>query len=574
MERRVLVAIFLSFIVLYAYQALLPPAPPDATVPAAQGSAAPAAEPAPPAPAAVETSAPPAAAALVSDSAERDIRIETRDIVAVVTNRGARLKSWQLKHYSDPAGKPVELVVTALAATHPLPFSLRTSDEAATRTLNGALWAVAPESASAAGPITAPTTIRLDYRDSSGLQAQKIFTFQPASYMVGVRATVTRAEQPLPAFIDWGPALGDGDAGTGRTAVVARGLVAIADDVERPAAAGLAEKSTYEGDFQYAGVDDHYFMTAAVAPGPSAITFQSVTIPPPAGIETPPTQLIAYSIDPGKEDVSFYVGPKDFDELALVDRSLVRAIDFGMFDVIVVPLLRSLKWINGFIGNYGWSIIILTILINAIMFPLRHKSVVSMRKMQEIQPEAKAIQDRYAKLKATDPAKQKMNQELMGLYRDRGVNPASGCIPMLLTMPVLFAFYSLLSTAIELRGAPFFGWIHDLSAPDPFYVTPVLMGASQFWQTKMTPQTGVDPAQQKMMMFMPLIFTGFSLWFPSGVALYWLVSNVWGIGQTYLTNYLIGPPNIRTVRPAAERKVKRVGSGKTEAASADATEKP
>ena len=148
------------------------------------------------------------------------------------------------------------------------------------------------------------------------------------------------------------------------------------------------------------------------------------------------------------------------------------------------------------------------------MFPLRHKSVVSMRKMQEIQPEAKAIQDRYAKLKATDPAKQKMNQELMGLYKERGVNPASGCIPMLLTMPVLFAFYSLLSTAIELRGAPFFAWIHDLSAPDPFYVTPVLMGASQFWQTKMTPQTGVDPAQQKMMMFMPLIFTGFSLWFP------------------------------------------------------------
>ena len=128
-----------------------------------------------------------------------------------------------------------------------------------------------------------------------------------------------------------------------------------------------------------------------------------------------------------------------------------------------MPLLRSLKWINGYVGNYGWSIIILTIFINAVMFPLRHKSVVSMRKMQEIQPEVKAIQDRYAKLKATDPAKQKMNQELMALYRERGVNPASGCVPMLLTMPVLFAFYALLSTAIELRGAPFFGWIHDLS---------------------------------------------------------------------------------------------------------------
>ena len=176
-----------------------------------------------------------------------------------------------------------------------------------------------------------------------------------------------------------------------------------------------------------------------------------------------------FILQPAKqgEPLRFYVGPKDFDQLAAVDRSLVRAINFGMFAVLVVPLLRSLNWVNGFVGNYGWSIIILTILINAVMFPLRHKSVVSMRKMQEIQPEAKAIQDRYAKLKSTDPAKQKMNQELMALYRERGVNPASGCVPMLLTLPVLLAFYSLLSTAIELRGAPFFGWIHDLSRHDP-----------------------------------------------------------------------------------------------------------
>ena len=183
-----------------------------------------------------------------------------------------------------------------------------------------------------------------------------------------------------------------------------------------------------------------------------------------------------------------------------------------------MPLLRSLKWVNGFVGNYGWSIIILTIIINLMMFPLRHKSVVSMRKMQEIQPEVKAIQDRYSKLKATDPAKQKMNQELMALYRERGVNPASGCVPMLLTMPVLLAFWALLSTAIELRGAPFFGWIHDLSAHDPLYITPVLMGVSQFWQQKMTPSAGMDPTQQKMMLIMPVIFTVMFLWLPAGVA--------------------------------------------------------
>jgi YidC/Oxa1 family membrane protein insertase len=158
-----------------------------------------------------------------------------------------------------------------------------------------------------------------------------------------------------------------------------------------------------------------------------------------------------------------------------------------------------------------------------------------------------------------------MNQELMALYRDRGVNPASGCVPMLLTMPLIFAFYALLSTAIELRGAPFFGWIHDLSVHDPLYITPILMGISQVWQQRLTPAT--DPAQQKTMMFMPIIFTFMFLWAPAGLAIYWFVSNVWGIGQQYLTNYLIGPPNIRNVRPPAERRMKRVGGGKTEAAA-------
>ena len=190
-----------------------------------------------------------------------------------------------------------------------------------------------------------------------------------------------------------------------------------------------------------------------------------------------------------------------------------------------------------------------------------------MRKMQEIQPEVKTIQDRYAKMKATDPAKQKMNQELMALYKERGVNPASGCVPILLTFPLIFAFYALLSTAIELRGAPFLLWIHDLSAHDPYYVTPVLMGLSQLWQQWMMPATGVDPAQQKMMMFMPIMFMFMFLWAPAGLALYWLVSNVWQIGQQYATNYMIGPTAIRHVRPAAERRVKRVGGGKTEAAA-------
>jgi YidC/Oxa1 family membrane protein insertase len=236
-----------------------------------------------------------------------------------------------------------------------------------------------------------------------------------------------------------------------------------------------------------------------------------------------------------------------------------------MFAWLVVPLLRALKWINHYVGNYGWSLILLTILINLVMFPLRHKSVVSMRKMQDIQPEVKAIQDRYAKLKMSDPARAKMNQELMGLYKQRGVNPASGCVPMLLTLPVLFAFYAMLSVAIELRGAPFIGQIHDLSAHDPWFIWPVVMGITMFIQQRMTPSTA-DPMQQRVMMIMPIMMTGMFLWAASGLVIYWTVSNIWGIGQQLITNRIIGPPVVRHVRPPAERRIKNVGGGRTEQA--------
>ena len=209
----------------------------------------------------------------------------------------------------------------------------------------------------------------------------------------------------------------------------------------------------------------------------------------------------------------------------------------------------------------------MTLLITLATAPIRHKQVVSMRKMQEIQPEVKAIQDRYSKLKATDPAKQKMNQELMALYREKEVNPALGCVPILLTLPIMLAMWALLQTAIELRGAPLFGWIHDLSAHDPYYVLPILMMGTQFWQQRTMPAAGADPAQQKMMMFMPLVMGFIFLFLPAGALLYYVVMNIAGIGQQYATNYMIGPPKIRTVRPAAERRVKRVGSGKTEAAA-------
>ena len=572
MEKRVLLSIFLAFLVLYAWQALfvkpVPKVTPGAAETAALGAPANAAPASVTAQSSEQPPAPPkapASEALVAESAERDIRVETRDVIAIFTNRGARLKSWRLKHYLDQQKQPQELVVSQLAS-QPLPFTLRTPSDATTETLNSALFTVSGERVEAAE--SSSIDLRFEYSDRGGLHAVKEFHLEPSSYLVTFRATVAEGDRAVTPTILWGPGVGDlGELS--RYVTKAEGLsFASGGKVSRLAPSDIAKQSVYDGTFAFVGVDDNYFMAVALSPGPSKVTFQPVSIPPPAGSKDEPRVLVAYSIEPQQAGaIKFFAGPKDFDVLAGIGTDVTRAINFGMFAVLVVPLLRSLKWVNNYVGNYGWAIIILTIMINALMFPLRHKSVVSMRKMQEIQPEVKAIQDRYSKLKNTDPAKANMNKEMMALYRDKGVNPASGCVPMLLTFPLIFAFYALLSTAIELRGAPFIWWIHDLSSRDPYYVTPILMGISQMWQQRIAPQTGVDPAQQKMMMLMPIVFTFMFVSAPSGVALYWLISNLWAIGQQYATNYIIGPPKVRAVRPPGSSKVKHVGVGKTEAAA-------
>ena len=407
-------------------------------------------------------------------------------------------------------------------------------------------------------------TLRFDFEDGAGLKASKIFTFDPDSYVIGFEASVESPGRRWNPTILWGPGFADVSADASTYEQKPQGIVFRGTKVERLAAKAIAAQAVYESQFAVAGVDDHYFMAVALPKRNVRVSYEPLTVPDPGGDPKRALQYMAFGLRQAESaaDLRYFFGPKDFDVLKNADTNvqLVRAINYGMLDVIVVPLLRALKWINGYVGNYGWSIIILTILINIAMFPLRHKSMVSMRKMQDLQPEMKAIQEKYAKYKATDPEKQKQNAEVMALYRERGVNPVAGCVPMLLTLPVLFAFYSLLSHAIEMRGAPFTLWIQDLSAHDPLYITPVLMGASQFWQQKMTP-TSPDPnaaLQQKMMLMMPLVFMFMFLWAPSGLVIYWFASNLLAIGQQYLTNHLVGPAKAHA-QPPAVRKVGKVG---------------
>lgn len=592
MERRVLLAILLSFLVLYFYQVfVIEPArrqalarraatqatQPGAGAPSGRGGPAAAAREDRTAgaarEAALEESVP---APVLAGDAERFVTVETEDIRVVLSNRGAHVQSWRLKKYTEANGELVDLVPQGLSREHPRPFLLKFDDAPLTRRLNEALFRYSVdgrESGGGAGPTRivvagAPRTVTFEYSDVTGLRVRKSFVFSPASYVIVFSAEVRQGDRMLNPVIEWGPGLGD-SAPVSAYSQAAQGILYRAGRVERLDAGDLGTQDGYDGPFRYVGVDDHYFFAGALGPvAPARVTYRVVPMAMPG--RDKPVRLVSFALryPAPPSGARFYVGPKLFSELQAVDQELVRVINFGMFAWLVVPLLKGLNGVNQYVHNYGWAIIILTIFINAAMFPLRHKSVVSMRKMQELQPEVKAIQDRYKNFKATDPAMQKMRTELMTLYRERGVNPASGCIPMLLTMPVLFAFYALLSVAIEIRGAPFILWIKDLSLPDPFYVTPLLMGGSMFVQQKMTPMTGADPTQQKVMMFMPAVFTVMMLWAPSGLVIYWFVSNLLAIAQQYLTNKLIGPPAVRHARPPAERRVRHAGSGRTEAASA------
>jgi YidC/Oxa1 family membrane protein insertase len=587
MEKRVLLAVALSFLVLVVYQSLfVPPRPEpvrDTPVGASPTPSTQAVEPTPAPDGPPSVATPPAAATeplppaepLVADTEVRDVTVDTAMLQAVFSNRGAELTSWKLKTYRTESRELVDLVPANLPEEEPRAFALLADDPALTRRLREARFRPSTTTLDVAA---GSKRLTFDYQDGAGLDVRKQFDFESRDhpYLVAFSAEVRLNGQALPVRISSGPGLGDTERAVGSSSFLVPGyyqkpqaiFARLGDgSAERVLAMDLAKQPEQSGRFLYLGADDHYFL-GAVLPGDRALhaVYRALSMPAPGGAEGVRDLVVFESrVDGPVEGLEFYLGPKHFDTLAVLGTDFTRIVHFGIFAWLVVPLLRALNWVHGFAGNYGWSIIILTIFINAAMFPLRHKSVVSMRKMQELQPEIKAIQERYGKLKTTDPARQKMNTEVMNLYRERGVNPASGCLPMLLTFPVLFAFYSLLSQAIEIRDAPFVGWITDLSTHDPLYVTPILMGATMVWQQKITPSTA-DPIQQRIMMFMPIMFTFLFLWAPSGLVIYWFTSNVWAIGQQMITNKIIGPPQVKPARPAAERRVKPAGAGKSEQA--------
>jgi len=228
-----------------------------------------------------------------------------------------------------------------------------------------------------------------------------------------------------------------------------------------------------------------------------------------------------------------FVGPKDHRLLESIDPRLTDIIEYGFFTFIAKPMFKLLQFLYELIGNWGWAIVVITILIRVVLFPLTLKGMISMSKMKELAPKMKELQAKYKDDKA------KLNAKMMELYKKHGANPMGGCLPMLLQIPVFFAIYRVLLNAIELKGAPWILWITDLSVKDPYFVLPILMGATMYWNQKITPMTTTDPTQEKIMKFLPLIFTFFFVTFPAGLTLYWFVNNLLSVAQQYYVNYYL-----------------------------------
>jgi YidC/Oxa1 family membrane protein insertase len=307
--------------------------------------------------------------------------------------------------------------------------------------------------------------------------------------------------------------------------------------VERVPAEKIGPSQTVS-PVRWAGVESPHFAALWVPPGPAPVAeLHGVALPPGEDGKPRFGAQAGVPLD-GETAIPLYVGPKDYLMLSRLGKALEQVVPVGdWIGPIVVALMAVLRWVHTHVGNYGWSIVLLTVLINLIMAPLRHYSIANGLRMAKLAPEMKVIQDRYRKVPALDPKRQEMQKEVAALYARHGMSMTTqmtvGCLPILLTMPFLIAFYRVLSVSIELRGAPFL-WITDLSQKDPFFITPLLMGLSMFVMQKMTPTT-MDPAQQRIMMIMPLMFVGMFLWAPAGLNLYWLASNVCSILQQGLT---------------------------------------
>jgi YidC/Oxa1 family membrane protein insertase len=554
MERRLLIVFALTFLVIMLFQPLLkkygpqPPAKQETAQPAPQNQTQTPTQPSAPVPAPPPTSAATKSSSTpVQATAESDTVIENDVYRIVFTNRGARVKSWVLKKYTDDKGGQLELVNTVAAEKYGYPLTLWTYDESLRDKINSALYATpAPAASKAAAPAT---EIKFVY-DDGDVSVQKTFTFDRTSYVIGTQAAVYQKGALVTAFPMW-PA-GFGSDLTGPQYATGQIVYQNNDKVERLAIKKISGNGSIPGPFQWAGVSDQYFAAVFVPQDPqntSIVTLRNaIEIPHSASDkQMDKVDVLGAAVGNlrGPTIARLYVGPKALADLEAVsvpgitgaEPDLRAIIDFGWLGIIARPLFLWLKWMYvHIVANWGWAILLQTLVINLALLPLRLSQMKSMLKMQRVAPQIKSIQEKYKKYSLRDPKKAAMNEEISALYKKEGVNPAGGCLPLLIQMPFLFAYYRMLNVAMDLRHAPWL-WIHDLSAPDPRYILPITIVVTMFFMQRMTPQAGMDPTQQKMMNFMMPAMLGYiSFTLPAGLSLYWAMGQVIGIVQQAALN--------------------------------------
>jgi YidC/Oxa1 family membrane protein insertase len=542
MEKRVLLALALSFLLITFTRPLWEPqrpsSPPEVGKQPIQKPVIPRNEQASPV-VGVPPEAPVESRVSTKEAEAEDwIEVETDLISVRLSNKEAVVHNWVLKKYDDSHGKPLEFVQEKKSQSFGYPLGVKIDkEEALTKLLKTALFAIeGPKRINLAAQGKLSQDLLLEYADRN-VRVTKKLTFTQGSYVINVDCRVWVNSKPTNYYLNWNS--GFGDSSVDPRMAVHRAIYRTEGTIKRLKDTDIAGEQELSGSFDFVGLEDLYFAALFLpSPGQPIKRFQLSQNEHDAGNGVK-EKLLHAGVFGNLQEVAplrLFVGPKDTEILKGTGPYLVEVIDYGWFGVVCEPLFLALKWIHSYINNYGVAIVILTLFINIALFPLKYKSIVSAQKMQKLQPQMKAIQDKYKKLKPTDPKKQQMNAEVMALYKEHGVNPLGGCLPLLLQMPFFIAFYNLLSVAIELRHAPFVLWIKDLSAADHTYILPILMTASMVVMQKMTPTPTADPVQAKIMLAMPVFF-GFMLAFTSsGLVLYWLTSNIAGIIQQYFMN--------------------------------------
>lgn len=563
-EKRVLLAFALSFGLLVLWRAVFfkpALAPPEPTAPVSaqkNSNRASGASTGPSLPKSFERVTLPAAQA---ENAE-EIAVESAFYRVVLSNQGAVVKSWVLKKYQDEDGKPLDVVNGPAGEKAGFPMSLALGDLALSTKLNSALFLAKPSG----GTFQAPAKLRFVYSDRK-IQVTKIFSFD-TGYRVEVEVSVFDGQRYLPVAVAWPGGFGDHSLLAGVQQALSLAVYGSPQSIETLSESKVKEDRSISGPFDFAGLEDRYFVglflpsqPGEAFPGSVSLKLAPGSWTPPEGKENePPKFLSAWLSSAAASPLKFrvFVAPKELEVLGAQTPPLDGLVDFGFFKWFAKPLFLALRFIyEHWVHNYGWAIIILTLFINMAMFPLKLKQIRSAQEMQKIAPLVKSIQDRYKQYKLNDPRKQRMNQEVMKLYKEHNINPLGGCLPLVLQIPFLYGFYRVLELPIELRHAPWIGWVKDLAAPETLHlfgyavhVLPIVMVVTMFLMQKMTPMPTADPSQQRMMMIMPVMFAFMFYRLASGLVLYFLVANMVGIAQQMFINKIA--PSSATV-PAPPR---------------------